>query len=334
MVDLYPRTVAAPPESPDVVQVRSANLDEARSLLNRFYYPISVGAPEGVDGFALDFDVIRLGPLTVGHLRFGGPTTVIASELDGYHVTMPTAGRVLTRRAGREVLASPETAAVFRPGGPGYSLHDARSTELDLKIDGAALEAELSALLDREVTGQIDLAPTMDLAEGAGRSFRRLICLLRDELPYAESLIHQPLIAERVRHSVLSGLLLSLPHRYHDELTAPAQPGAPQAIRRALNAIRDEPERPFTVADLAAISGMSVRSLQEGFRRHVGCAPMSYLQQVRLGRVHESLRRADPTRVTVASVAHRWGFAHLGRFASVYRTRFGESPSATLRSGD
>ena len=115
-----------------------------------------------------------------------------------------------------------------------------------------------------------------------------------------------------MRHSVLSGLLLSLPHRYHDELTAPAQPGAPQAIRRALDAIRDEPERPFSVADLAAIAGMSVRSLQEGFRRHVGCAPMSYLQQVRLGRVHESLRRADPTRVTVASVAHRWGFAHLG----------------------
>ena len=334
MVDLYSRTVAAAPDAPDVVQISSADLDEARALLNRFFYPISIGAPEGADGFALDFDVIQLGPLTVGQLRFGGPTTLIASELDGYHVTLPTAGRVLTRRAGREVLACPETAAVFRPGGPGYSLHEAHCTELDIKIDAAALEAELSVLLDREVDGGIDLAPTMDLREGAGRSFRRLICLLRDELPYAESLIHQPLIAERVRHSVLSGLLLSLPHRYHDELTAPAQPGAPQAIRRALNAIRDEPERPFSVADLAAISGMSVRSLQEGFRRHVGCAPMSYLQQVRLGRVHETLRRADPTRVTVASAAHRWGFAHLGRFASVYRARFGESPSETLRSGD
>ena len=93
---------------------------------------------------------------------------------------------------------------------------------------------------------------------------------------------------------MLSGLLLSLPHRYHDELTAPAQPGAPRAIRRALDAIQDEPERPFSVADLAAIAGMSVRSLQEGFRRHVGCAPMTYLQQVRLLRVHDELRHADP----------------------------------------
>jgi transcriptional regulator GlxA family with amidase domain len=58
---------------------------------------------------------------------------------------------------------------------------------------------------------------------------------------------------------------------------------------------------------------------------------MTYLQHVRLVRAHETLRRADPQRVTVASVAHRWGFAHLGRFASAYRSRFGTSPSETLR---
>ena len=95
--------------------------------------------------------------------------------------------------------------------------------------------------------------------------------------------------------------------------------------------IHDEPEKPFTVADLAAIAGMSVRSLQEGFRRHLGCTPMAYLQQERLLRAHETLRRADPLRITVAAIAHRWGFAHLGRFASAYRARFGEPPSDTLR---
>ena len=118
-----------------------------------------------------------------------------------------------------------------------------------------------------------------------------------------------------------------------EALNVAIQAGPPRAIRRVVDAIHDEPERPFTVADLAGIAGMSVRSLQEGFRRHVGCAPMSYLQHERLLRARESLRRADPLRVTVAAVAHRWGFAHLGRFASAYRARFGQSPSETLRSG-
>jgi transcriptional regulator GlxA family with amidase domain len=58
---------------------------------------------------------------------------------------------------------------------------------------------------------------------------------------------------------------------------------------------------------------------------------MTYLQQVRLGRAHDALSHADPSLNTVASVAHRWGFAHLGRFATAYRTRFGQSPSETLR---
>jgi AraC-like DNA-binding protein len=331
MTDVPTRTPAAVPDYPHVVQIHTADIDDARDLLSRFFYPVAVGAPDNAERFSLAIDVIGLGPLTVGQLRFGGPAVVIASELDGYHVTLPTAGRTLTRQAGHEVVASPQTAVVFRPGHPVYTLHDAHSAELDVKIDQAALEAELSALIGRDVRGTIDLHPSLDLRDGPGQSFRRLICLLRDELPYAESLIRQPLIAAQVRQSVLNGLLLCLPHRYHDELTAPARPGTPRAVRRAVSAIQDEPERAFTVADLARVAGISVRSLQEGFRKHVGCTPMSYLQQVRLARVHEALRQADPSRVTVATLAHRWGFAHLGRFASSYRVRFGQSPSETLR---
>jgi transcriptional regulator GlxA family with amidase domain len=186
-------------------------------------------------------------------------------------------------------------------------------------------------MLGHDLDGPIDLRPTMDLSEGASRSWSRMVRLLRDELPHRESLIYQPLIAEQVRQSVFSGLLLCVPHRYHEELTAPARPCAPGPIRRVLDLIHDQPERPFSVTDLATAAGMSVRSLQEGLRRHVGCTPMNHLQQVRLTRVHETLRQADPVQTTVAAVAHRWGFAHLGRFASAYRTRFGESPSVTLR---
>jgi AraC-like DNA-binding protein len=318
----------------EIVQVSSLDIDHARAALNRFYYPITVGAPNGADGFALDLHVIQLGPLTVGELSFGAPVTLDAVELDGYHVTVPMVGRVRTRHGGHEVNAGPETAAVFRPGAPVATWHGAHSVEIDVKIDGPALEAELAGLLGRPVDGRIDLPPSMALTDGPGQSWSRLVQLLRDELDHPTTLIQQPLIAEQVRHTVLSGLLLSVPHRYHEELTAPAQPGPPRAIRRAIDAMREEPELPFSVADLARVAGMSVRSLQEGFRRYVGYAPMAYLQQVRLGQAYESLRSADPARVTVAAVAHRWGFAHLGRFAYAYRARFGVSPSETLRESD
>jgi len=333
MVDAPPRGLGTSPEAPDILHFTSADIDQVRALLNRFYYPVAVDAPEGTDGFTIGMEMIQLGPLTVGQLAYAVPVTLLVAELDAYHVSMPTSGRMHARHAGHEVYATPSTGAVFRPGSSVYVRHDAHSAALSVKIERAALEDELAGLLGHPVEGPLDLPPVMNLAEGPGHSWYRLIRLLRDELQHDQSLIYQPLIAEQLRSSVLSGLLLSLPHRYYAELTGPVAVGPPRAVRRAIEAIHEEPEHPFSVGDLAAIAGMSVRSLQEGFRRHLGCPPMSYLQGVRLERARDSLRRSDPSRVTVAAVAHRWGFAHLGRFACAYRARFGESPSETLRTG-
>jgi AraC-like DNA-binding protein len=331
MAATHSKGTRAVPESPTGLSFSSVDIDETRSVLNRFYYPLDVGVPEGTDGFEFHAGVIQLGPLTVGRLGFGAAVTLVAPELDGYHVTLPTAGRVRARHAGHEVEVGHHTGAIFGPGGPVHAGYDAHSAELNVKIARPALESELEAMLGRPLQGPIDLPPTIDVSGGTAQSWRRLVHLLSTEGTDPASLIWRPVIAEQLRRSVVNGLLLSVQHRYSDELSATPPSSPPRAVRRAIDAIHHEPERPFSVADLAAIAGVSVRSLQEGFRRHVGCAPMAYLQSVRLGRAHETLQREDPARVTVAAVAHRSGFSHLGRFATAYRSRFGVSPSETLR---
>ncbi|MEV0898691.1 AraC family transcriptional regulator [Actinoplanes sp. NPDC049802] len=325
MVDALPRAIPAP----GTVYCDSVDGERAREVLNRFYRPVSVGAD-----LDLDAEVIQLGPLTVGHLTFARSATLEVRQAEAYHVALPTAGLVRVRCDGRELTATPATALAFRPGDRARLRHEPNSAELGVRIESWALEAELAGLLGHPVDGPIDLPPSFDLTEGPAHSWSRLIRLLHDELEHESSLIHEPLIAEQLCGSVLSGLLLSVPHRYHEELVTPPATGTPRPIHRAIEAITGEPEHTFTVGELAAIAGISVRSLQSGFRRYVGCAPMAYLQDVRLTRAHEALRRGDPAAVTVATVAHRWGFAHLGRFASAYRKRFGVSPSETLRAGD
>jgi transcriptional regulator GlxA family with amidase domain len=84
------------------------------------------------------------------------------------------------------------------------------------------------------------------------------------------------------------------------------------------------------VSSLAARTHVSVRSLQLGFRSHLDASPMEYLRQVRLRKAHHTLRESDPSEVTVASVAYRWGFTNLGRFAAAHAERYGETPSVTL----
>lgn len=58
---------------------------------------------------------------------------------------------------------------------------------------------------------------------------------------------------------------------------------------------------------------------------------MAYVREVRLRRAHEELRAADPFTESVAAVARRWGFRHLGRFAAAHEAAYGQTPSRTLR---
>ena len=113
----------------------------------------------------------------------------------------------------------------------------------------------------------------------------------------------------------------------------PAVLGLPKnaRLRAAVEHIHAHAAEEVTVAELSAVAGLSVRSVQESFRRVFDVSPLTYLRQVRLDRVHEELLALDPQVGAVGDVARRWGFAHLGRFSAAYAERFGEYPKQTLR---
>ncbi|MBT2501032.1 AraC family transcriptional regulator [Curtobacterium sp. ISL-83] len=102
-------------------------------------------------------------------------------------------------------------------------------------------------------------------------------------------------------------------------------------LRAAVDFIHEHTADSLTVSDIALAADLSVRGLQESFQRSLGRTPMNYLRQVRLRRAHADLLTADPETTSVAAVASRWGFTHLGRFSSEYRKQFGDYPKRTLR---
>jgi transcriptional regulator GlxA family with amidase domain len=84
------------------------------------------------------------------------------------------------------------------------------------------------------------------------------------------------------------------------------------------------------VADMASVTGLSVRQLQASVQRALGTSPMELLRLTRLRHAQATLVRETPQTTTVAAVAFRCGLPHLGRFSQQYRAQYGESPSATL----
>jgi AraC-like DNA-binding protein len=89
--------------------------------------------------------------------------------------------------------------------------------------------------------------------------------------------------------------------------------------------------QPPNMPELCELVGVSDRTLRSCCAEFLGMSPIRYVLLRRLRQVRSVLRDADPDTVNVAEIAHRFGFAELGRFAVTYRASFGETPSTTLQ---
>jgi AraC-like DNA-binding protein len=317
------------------VTVTTSDLDQARAVLGRHFYSNFVDVLSPATGWQARFDVMPAGAVTLGDLHFGADVRIDFGELGAYHVDVPLAGRLAWHQGSAEPSVADRTsAAVFQPvGDTVLDRWQAGCRLIAVKVDRIALENTLAAMLDRPVTSPVRLGPRLDMSSGLGSSWLRLVQLIMVDIAQQASLMHHPLIGRRLQESLVTGLLLATDHQYRTQLDSRRQfTAASRAVRRAAEAMRAEPGRPFTVADLAEVAGVSRRSLQQGFQRYVGMSPMTYLREIRLGCAHDELRYGDPADVSVTEVAYRYGFLHLGRFAALYRQRYGESPSRTLRS--
>ncbi|NMH95793.1 AraC family transcriptional regulator [Pseudonocardia acidicola] len=318
------------------ISIDTRDPEEAGAACGDVYFPHRLTVLHERRRFRMSLRAAVLGPVAVGVLGYAGEVRIETGELEtGYEVNVPLTGRLHTWTGADRVLADPDTAAVYRPDGA-TMLHgwSGGGGLVGLKIDRATLETELAHLLDAPVRGPVALASTLDVGHGPGRQWWALARSLLELLTTPDGPLTRPLVARPLAHAVIAGLLHTVDHPYRSLLAASPATPPPAAIRQAVDLLESEPETPFTAVDVARAVGLSVRSLQEGFARHVGVPPMTYLRQVRLRRAHADLVAADPARCGVAEVATRWGFTHLGRFAAAYRRRYGTSPSETLRRAD
>jgi AraC-like DNA-binding protein len=277
-----------------------------------------------------------IGPITIGDARLGRDVRLDCGELPGYHINLPLTGRLASRHRGEHLTAGPGRATVYRPGGETVLTHwPADCRLLCVKIDRYAVDDALENLTGRRppASAAVAFATTMDTSAGPGLAWARLVRSVSRQLTAGHALLGEPLVAAPLAETLVRGFLLSTDHPLRATLAGGSPDTArPAAVRSALDIIEASPERPLTVALLAQECRVSVRTLQEGFRRHVGMPPMAYLREVRLRRAREELRAAGPYERTVTSVAYAWGFTHPGRFAAAYEGRFGELPAQTLRS--
>jgi AraC family transcriptional regulator, ethanolamine operon transcriptional activator len=124
--------------------------------------------------------------------------------------------------------------------------------------------------------------------------------------------------------------VLAVPHQVDHPLGRHLVPRR-QIIRMSMDFVDQQDCEYLAVEQLAAVAGVSERTLRAAFHQYFGVAPVQYLKLRTLHQVRKALKGADPSVTTVAEIATQFGVWHFSRFARDYRSLFGELPSETLR---
>ncbi|WP_221796136.1 helix-turn-helix domain-containing protein [Oceanobacter mangrovi] len=108
----------------------------------------------------------------------------------------------------------------------------------------------------------------------------------------------------------------------------PAQSEHPR-VRQVRNLIEARITDDIEISELADACQVSVKTLYNLFNRELNMTPSVFMRNLKLMASRKDLQQSPELNIT--TIATRYGFTNLSRFASHYRQQFGETPSDTLR---
>jgi AraC-like DNA-binding protein len=315
----------------EVSSFRTKDPEEAIAVVASAYVPHELRLPRHTTSIDMSLTRFELESMTVGSLHYGPSVSVRTEETHDFCVALPTQGRIVSRHRTREAVISDKgEPVIYSPGAPADAVWAPGSTVLALNMATETLEGELERLLGTSLRAPLRFTFTDAEVTAEARRWQAVLRLLAEESRERSGYLAHVGAARHVESLMMDGLLLSQAHNYSDAVHRQSPRVSSAAVQRAVDLLEQHPEEQWSMVRLSSEAHLSVRSLQEGFRRELDETPMAYLKSLRLRRARRALAEASAEDTTVKAVAVSCGLMHAGRFAAEYRAAFGESPSETL----
>ncbi|MCP3387397.1 AraC family transcriptional regulator [Bradyrhizobium sp. CCGB12] len=318
----------------DYARVTTDDVDEAAEQIGRIFCPHDLKPAQArAAGFSARHNCAAFAGFSINYVAYGGSVSIDPGCLDRFFlVQVPLSGAARIRAGACELDAVPErTASLLSPTIPTRMMWSDCAQAI-LLLDRRMVEQRAAALSGR-AAGVVEFDPVIDLDAPSGRALRTSLAglmTLAERIGPSGRL--SPVATADWREALLDHLLNGQRHGLSDAIRTFS--GSAERLPRALRAARDylaeNADEPLDLAQLACASGIGIRALQLGFRRHFGLSISQMLLDMRLAGLNARLARAAPD-ASITEIAFDLGFSHLGRMAGAYREKFGETPSATLR---
>ncbi|MFW8593900.1 helix-turn-helix domain-containing protein [Cribrihabitans neustonicus] len=318
----------------------SRDIGEARAMVARkFCDHALIPAGRGA-GFDTRHNHAPGRSLSLNFLSYGAEVQIAPEELrDFYLVQLPIAGHAEVANGSAAVASRRRIGTVLNPDRKSRMTWHADCRMLLLQISRKALHHTAERAAGMELPEAVAFDTAVPVAGGLQdwvRQFAACVTATSQQEGFgAWSALQQHAIEEQLMLGFLSRQMSNIRHL----LDRPAPQAGNAQIRRAQEFIHAHLADPISLSAIASAAGCSLRSLQTGFRGSFGLSPMQYLRDRRLDMAHYLLlsrpaggKACGNAGGSVGSIAHDCGFAHMGRFAQLYRARFGQPPSATARA--
>ncbi|GAA4517657.1 AraC family transcriptional regulator [Brevibacterium yomogidense] len=308
--------------------VSSTYLDNRLTKLSKHTLRFSLNASEAYD-------------VTVGYLTYASEVNLqMPPSGDFYHVNLTTGGNTDAWRDDRQSwqTSAGDSGVILLPERLSRVTWSHDAEQVIFRFSRQRLEGCLAGLLAREVSRPIEFELRLNLRTEVGASLYATALQMVDELDRLQSGPGFLQMIQPMEELIMTQLLYAAQHNYSAELRAmdssSIRPCGGRRVDKRLQSIQEyidaHLDEQMSLEQIAAVSRVSIRTLQGLFRSALGTSPRRYIRDQRLLAVRAELESAAEVD-SVSSVSTRWGFTHLGRFASAYNEYFGELPSTTLR---
>ena len=276
----------------------------------------------------------RVGRMSLKFLSWDceGPCETSTWRSHDHHMALhiPLRGAFQARQGGDWVDVVPGSALVVSAAGETRRKWSGPSDLLNIMVDRDALDQSVTreAFSGPDGVLKFPALTLIDLNEAA--TLARFVEMIIRDLEGENSAFSDPAVGFEVERVLLQLVLRSMRHEVERRPIHERYRIVPAYMRRAERFIREHHGETLDMARIAEGSGVSMRTLQYGFRKYRDASPMAYLRDVRLS----SARRAliDGRAGAIGHVAASVGYPSTSQFARDYRAAFGESPSETRRT--
>ena len=249
----------------------------------------------------------------------------VGEKADCLRIFLPQKGFISHTVKGRSFMSNAENLALHAPG-VDVTLRFHRFEMLLLNLSGDVFRQSVMQRFGAHASME-HLIGALPNSPGAA-TLRSAVQWIASEASREGSLLNGESKASLYADRMMQALVMDCLAQLYDA-PSPSRASDIQA-KQAEAWIEAHLSDPIGVEEVATAVGVSVRSLEQSFKRTRGYSPYQAILRMRFERAREALLNADEA-ATVTKIAIDHGFFELGRFSVRYRQCYGESPSQTLK---